>query len=101
MAGGSGYSENDRIGVYWGYGFDANATFVEGSLMDIQVNKEGFNIPRDLLPQIWDQDYNNTSSGTGAVIKPIYFSGLLTVEANTSFTDQQTGQAQPLPKNYL
>ena len=101
LAGGSGYSENDRIRFTKGYGFDANATFVEGSLMDIQVNKRGFNIPKDLLPQIWDQDYNNTSSGTGAVIKPIYFSGLLTVEANTSFTDQQTGQEHNLTEKLL
>ncbi|MEK9773869.1 MAG: hypothetical protein VW576_09930, partial [Opitutae bacterium] len=90
LAGGNGYSAGDRIRFSQGYGFDANVTEVDANngIAKIEVNRRGFNIPETLLPQVWDNNYSDLSSGAGAVIKPLYFSGLLTVEANATFSDQ-------------
>ena len=86
MSGGTGYEEGDRIRFSDGYGFDANITQVDGvgTIEQIVVNQRGFNISKETDLIIWDNNLTNLSAGVGAIIKPIYFSGLLTVEANAT-----------------
>ena len=91
--GGENYQLGDRIRLSGGgYGFEANITGISsdpldppGKISDINVSARGFNIPKDTTVSIWDDTLNNLSSGIGAVIKPVFPSGYLEVEANATY----------------
>ncbi len=88
LGGGTGYSEGDRIRFSEGYGFDANITDVDdenGSILSVQIHQRGFDISKNAILEIWDENLSNLSDGFGANLKPIFFSGLLTVEANATY----------------
>ena len=75
-AGGSGYAAGDRILLSGnGYGFEANITDTNGTtgaIKDINVSSRGFNFTEDTIVTVWDENLSSLSSGTGAVLKPIF-----------------------------
>jgi hypothetical protein len=90
LGGGTGYSEGDRIRFSEGYGFDANITEVDdenGSILSVQIHQRGFDISKNAILEIWDENLSNLSDGFGANLKPIFFSGLLTIEASATHED--------------
>ena len=90
LAGGENYAVGDRLRFSEGYGFDANITDINstnGAITGIQLNHRGFGIPETAILSIWDANYSNHSSGFGAVIKPVFPSGILVLEVNASLND--------------
>ena len=70
-----------------GYGYEANVTVDNnGSIVVANVSMRGFNISEDTEVSIWNEDLTNLSSGTGAILRPIFPNGYLEVEANATYT---------------
>ncbi|MDG1356174.1 MAG: hypothetical protein P8P90_08005, partial [Opitutales bacterium] len=107
-AGGAGYAEGDKLRFSEGYGFDANITDVNstnGAILEIQLNHRGFGISETATLSIWDANYSSLSFGTGAVIKPVFPSGLLVLDVNTTLNNgtvlSKQLRVRPSDKNFL
>jgi uncharacterized repeat protein (TIGR02543 family) len=108
LAGGVNYAVGDRLRFSEGYGFDANITDVNstnGAITGIQLNHRGFGISETAVLSIWDANYSSLSAGIGAVIKPVFPSGVLVLDVNTTLASGTTLNKQlrvrPSNSNFL
>ena len=86
IAGGTGYANGDLVRLSGnGYGLEANVTNdANRSITDINVTKRGFGFSETNSITLVDENGSLESNGSGAVLKPLFFSGILTIEANTT-----------------
>ncbi|MDA8805939.1 InlB B-repeat-containing protein [Opitutales bacterium] len=108
LAGGENYALGDRLRFSEGYGFDANITDINstnGAITGIQLNHRGFGISESAVLSIWDANYSSLSAGIGAVIKPVFPSGVLVLDVNTTLATGITLSKQlrvrPSNSNFL
>jgi hypothetical protein len=90
LSSGSGYVEGDTISIISteGYGFKAKVSQTNnGGITDINISENGFNYLEGDVIEI------NSSTGTSAALKPIFYDGYLTIEANSSVEDQPVSAA--------
>ena len=85
LTGGFGYNESDVVTLesVSGYGLDANVTRVDtnGSIEEITVQKGGFIFSVDDEVKVY------SAMGSGAVLRPVFYDGYLTIEANSTVAD--------------
>ena len=87
LEGGANYTDNKPVTLSGnGYGLAANVSVVGGFINDVVLEESGFGYsPTDEITI----ETITGSGASGAVLKPIFASGTLVVEANTSIGGQQ------------